>query len=181
MPAWTPPAPLRTDVTPETLSDPAHPNLHNATSTAVNTIVSMLGTDPTQGASTLTAFLAGLASASFTPAVSGNWSPAPTTIAAGLNQLAARLKTLETTVAGLGAATNTILTTSGVPSSGVGANGDYAYDPATFTMYGPKLEGAWPSGVVLKGADGVGVVRVQGFATAVPAGTPAGTIVIRVP
>ena len=50
MPAWTPPAPLRTDVTPETLSDPAHPNLHNATSTAVNTIVSMLGTDPTQAA-----------------------------------------------------------------------------------------------------------------------------------
>ena len=181
MPAWTPPALLRTDVTTETLSDPAHPNLHNATSTAVNTIINMLGSDPTQGASTLTAFLAGLASASFAPAVPGNWSPSPTTIAAGLNQLAARLNTLETTVAALGAAGNTILTTSGAPSSGSGSNGDYAYDPATYTMYGPKSAGAWPAGVVLKGADGVGVVRVQGFGTAVPSGTPAGTIVIRVP
>lgn len=181
MPPWTPPAALRTDVTSETLSDPAHPNLHNATSTAINTIISMLGSDPTQGQATLTAFLAGLATASFTPAVPGNWSPAPSTIAGAIDQLAARLKTLETAVAGLGSAGNTILTTSGAPSSGSGSNGDYAYDPATYTMYGPKTAGSWPAGVVLKGADGVGLIRLSGFSTPVPAGTPAGTIVVRVP
>lgn len=31
----------------------------------------------------------------FTPTVSGDWSPAPTTLAAALNQLAARVKALE--------------------------------------------------------------------------------------
>lgn len=49
---------------------------------------------------------------------------------------------------------NTVLTVSGTPAAGTGANGDYAYDPATWTFYGPKAAGAWPAGVVLKGTNG---------------------------
>jgi hypothetical protein len=37
----------------------------------------------------------------YTPSVSGDWSPAPTTDAGGLNQLASRVKTLETTPTGV--------------------------------------------------------------------------------
>jgi hypothetical protein len=49
---------------------------------------------------------------------------------------------------------NTVLTTSGRPSNGTGVDGDFAYDPAASTMYGPKAAGAWPAGVSLRGADG---------------------------
>jgi hypothetical protein len=49
---------------------------------------------------------------------------------------------------------NTVLTTAGTPAAGTGVNGDFAYDPTTFTFYGPKAGGAWPAGVVLKGAKG---------------------------
>lgn len=49
---------------------------------------------------------------------------------------------------------NTVLTVSGTPAAGTGVNGDYAYDPATFTIYGPKAAGAWPAGTVLKGTNG---------------------------
>uniref|UniRef100_A0AAU7PG89 Tail fiber protein n=1 Tax=Burkholderia phage vB_BgluM-SURPRISE13 TaxID=3159457 RepID=A0AAU7PG89_9VIRU len=49
---------------------------------------------------------------------------------------------------------NTVLTTAGAPAAGTGVNGDFAYDPATFTFYGPKAAGVWPAGVVLKGAKG---------------------------
>ncbi len=45
-------------------------------------------------------------------------------------------------------------TVSGAPGSGLGEDGDYAIDPATDTYYGPKASGAWPSGVLLRGADG---------------------------
>lgn len=48
----------------------------------------------------------------------------------------------------------TVLTTSGAPGNGTGTDGDYAYDPATYLMYGPKASGAWPAGVSLKGATG---------------------------
>lgn len=46
---------------------------------------------------------------------------------------------------------NTVLTTSGVPAAGTGANGDYAYDPTAQIMYGPKAAGAWPAGKNVKG------------------------------
>ncbi|BCM95212.1 putative tail fiber protein [Burkholderia phage FLC6] len=49
---------------------------------------------------------------------------------------------------------NTLITTSGAPAAGVGQNGDYAYDPGTFTFYGPKAGGAWPAGAVIKGPKG---------------------------
>ena len=48
-----------------------------------------------------------------------------------------------------------ILTTSGAPAGGTGADGQYAYDPTAMTMYGPKAT-TWPEGVLLKGADGAG-------------------------
>lgn len=58
---------------------------------------------------------------------------------------------------------NTLITTNGAPAAGTGVNGDYAYDPATSTMYGPKAAGAWPAGAVIKGAKGdQGIQGVQG-------------------
>lgn len=37
-----------------------------------------------------------------------------------------------------------ILTGSGAPSSGVGANGQYYFNASSSTLYGPKTAGAWP-------------------------------------
>jgi len=54
---------------------------------------------------------------------------------------------------------NTILTTSGAPSNGTGANGDYAYDPTAKIMYGPKAAGVWPAGVSLQGPSSVDSVN----------------------
>jgi hypothetical protein len=78
-----------------------------------------------------------------------------------LTKLCAAISTATTGPAGptgatgaAGADGNTLLTTSGAPSSGTGANGDYAYDPATKTIYGPKAAGTWPAGVVLAGTNG---------------------------
>ena len=53
-----------------------------------------------------------------------------------------------------GANGKSVLTTSGAPSAGTGTDGDFAYDPTTMTMYGPKAAGAWPAGVILKGSAG---------------------------
>lgn len=62
-----------------------------------------------------------------------------------------------------GANGNTLLSTNGNPAAGTGNDGDFAYDPATSTMYGPKAAGAWPAGVVIKGAKGdQGVQGLQG-------------------
>lgn len=48
---------------------------------------------------------------------------------------------------------NTILTTSGLPGSPSGVNGDYAFDNATGTIYGPKAGGVWTGpGLVLRSA-----------------------------
>lgn len=48
----------------------------------------------------------------------------------------------------------TIWPTSGRPASGVGADGDFAIDPAAAMLYGPKSAGAWPNGVALRGSPG---------------------------
>jgi hypothetical protein len=51
---------------------------------------------------------------------------------------------------------NTVLTTSGVPSNAVGVLGDFAYDPANFRMYGPKIAGGWPlPGTYIMGPQGI--------------------------
>lgn len=65
---------------------------------------------------------------------------------------------------------NTVLTTTGAPASGTGVNGDYALDSAASMIYGPKAAGAWPAGVSLKGAAGVGAKWIFG-ASAPVAGT----------
>lgn len=54
----------------------------------------------------------------------------------------------------LDTATNTIWTTAGAPAANVGSDGDFAIDPATWTIYGPKAAGAWPAGTVLVGPKG---------------------------
>mgnify|MGYP000458678370 CR=1 FL=1 len=49
----------------------------------------------------------------------------------------------------------TILSGSGAPSSGLGADGDFYIDTTYPSyLYGPKAAGAWPSGVSLVGATG---------------------------
>lgn len=53
--------------------------------------------------------------------------------------------------AGGASVVNTIYSTSGTPSSGVGINGDFAIDSSAKVLYGPKAAGAWPSGVSLAG------------------------------
>ncbi|RZL29622.1 MAG: hypothetical protein EOP64_00020 [Sphingomonas sp.] len=54
-----------------------------------------------------------------------------------------------------GMAGNTVLTVSMAPTPVLGQNGDYAYNPTTQTIYGPKQDGIWSSvGTVLKGSKG---------------------------
>lgn len=80
---------------------------------------------------------------------------------------------------------NTILTVGAAPAAGVGVNGDFAYNPTTFTFYGPKAGGAWPAGTVIKGANGVAGNGVSAAAvtyqahtsgTAAPTGTWSSTV-----
>lgn len=54
--------------------------------------------------------------------------------------------------------TGRMLDTAGAPDNGVGANGDYAFDDATKTIYGPKAAGVWPAGVVLGATSSGGVI-----------------------
>lgn len=55
--------------------------------------------------------------------------------------------------------TGLMLDTAGAPDNGVGANGDYAFDDATKTIYGPKAAGVWPAGVVLGGDTAVPIYK----------------------
>jgi hypothetical protein len=48
----------------------------------------------------------------------------------------------------------TVLSDTGVPSNGLGTNGDFYLDTAASRLYGPKTSGAWGSGVTLVGATG---------------------------
>lgn len=43
---------------------------------------------------------------------------------------------------------------SGVPSNGLGVDGDFYIDPTAQLIYGPRAAGAWPGGVNYKGATG---------------------------
>ena len=51
---------------------------------------------------------------------------------------------------------NLILTGSGAPASGTGANGDFYINTTSSILYGPKAAGAWPTGVSLVGPAGSG-------------------------
>jgi len=70
------------------------------------------------------------------PKVSGSWGAATNLVgapgAAGTNG-------------------STVLSGSGGPSGGTGANGDFYIDTATQTIYGPKTAGVWGLGTPLKG------------------------------
>jgi hypothetical protein len=50
---------------------------------------------------------------------------------------------------------NTILSGRGLPKAGIGTDGDFYIDIMTYTIFGPKKNGKWPSGVNLKGPQGV--------------------------
>ncbi len=43
----------------------------------------------------------------------------------------------------------TLLSGSGTPGAGLGANGNHYYDTTNFLWFGPKAAGAWPSGVAV--------------------------------
>lgn len=47
-----------------------------------------------------------------------------------------------------------ILTGTTAPGASTGANGDFYFDSASKTLYGPKAAGAWPAGTSLEGAAG---------------------------
>ena len=53
-----------------------------------------------------------------------------------------------------GADGKTVLNGSGVPSSGLGVNGDFYIDTTASTIYGPKAAGAWGSSTSLVGPTG---------------------------
>jgi integrin beta 8 len=52
----------------------------------------------------------------------------------------------------------TVRSGSGVPSSGLGVDGDFYIDTAANTIYGPKTSGAWGSSTSLVGPAGAGGV-----------------------
>jgi hypothetical protein len=54
---------------------------------------------------------------------------------------------------------------SGAPSSGVGINGDYAWDPVAQVAYGPKASGSWPAGTALSLPTFSGAPLASGEAT----------------
>jgi hypothetical protein len=58
---------------------------------------------------------------------------------------------------------STVRNGSGVPSSGLGNNGDFYIDTAASKIYGPKTSGAWGSGTSLIGPQGT--TGVQGTPT----------------
>ena len=61
------------------------------------------------------------------------------------------------------------------PVSGTGVNGDFYINTATNTLFGPKANGAWPSGVSLVGPTGAtGAQGIQGATGATGAAGPKG-------
>jgi len=65
----------------------------------------------------------------------------------------------------------TVLSGSGAPGGGVGANGDFFIDTTGWVIYGPKAAGAWPAGASLVGPAGAaGAAGPQG-----PQGDPGPT------
>ncbi|WP_328967951.1 SGNH/GDSL hydrolase family protein [Streptomyces sp. NBC_00239] len=61
-----------------------------------------------------------------------------------------------------GPAGRTLLNGTSAPGAGVGANGDFYINTATWTIYGPKASGAWGSGTPLAGGGGGAVASVNG-------------------
>lgn len=74
----------------------------------------------------------------------------------------------------------TVRNGSGVPSSGLGVDGDFYIDTAVYSIYGPKAAGAWGSATSLVGPAGAtgatGAAGSTGAAGATGATGPAGPI-----
>lgn len=74
-----------------------------------------------------------------------------------------------------GTAGKTVLSGSGAPSSGTGANGDFYIDTSASRIYGPKASGAWGSGTSMIGPQGSagtnGTNGANGSAATVSVGT----------
>ena len=72
----------------------------------------------------------------------------------------------------------TVLNGAVDPVAGDGNNGDFYLNTATSTIFGPKVAGAWPAGVLLKGAAGTagaaGAAGATGLAGATGSAGPAG-------
>jgi hypothetical protein len=59
---------------------------------------------------------------------------------------------------------NSVLSLAGTsaPTGGLGQDGDYAYNPQTKILYGPKADGAWPTGISLEQIPDVTTVDATG-------------------
>ncbi|PWG79404.1 beta strand repeat-containing protein [Pararcticibacter amylolyticus] len=67
-----------------------------------------------------------------------------------------RLASSTETGAGNGSSGNSLLNGSSNPATGVGNNGDFYINTSTYTLYGPKANGAWPAtGAAMLGASNV--------------------------
>lgn len=73
-----------------------------------------------------------------------------------------------------GADGRTLLSGSGVPSNGLGANGDFYINTAANTLYGPKASGVWGSATSLVGPQGI--QGIQGEAGPAGSGGSGGVI-----
>ena len=59
----------------------------------------------------------------------------------------------------------TVLSGTGAPSSGLGANGDFYIDTTDWDIYGPKTAGAWGAGTSLIGSSAANLATVAHAAT----------------
>ncbi len=66
-----------------------------------------------------------------------------------------------------GPAGTSVLSGAGVPSNGLGSNGDFYINTSDYTIYGPKASGVWGSGTSLVGPSGAGTGDVVGPASSV--------------
>lgn len=71
-----------------------------------------------------------------------------------------------------GSGINTILSGRGTPKAAIGVDGDFYIDVSAYTIHGPKKNGKWPTGVNLKGPQGVdGKVGEKGSAGSTGSGS----------
>ena len=82
-----------------------------------------------------------------------------------------------------GANGKTVINGSTDPAAGTGQDGDFYINTATNTLFGPKVSGAWPSGISLVGPQGAtGSAGAQGIQgpTGATGPAPAGTGIVTV-
>ena len=68
---------------------------------------------------------------------------------------------------------NTILNGTSAPDNSLGNNGDFYLDTSDYYLYGPKVAGAWPSGISVVGANGTNGIGV-------PAGGTTGQVLTKI-